>query len=146
MNRSLWRYVGYALVGLIVIASLIPMPQLPGPDVPMQDKWLHLIAWGGLAGWFGQILSGSGARIRWFALLFATSGLIEVAPDSAAFSGRGLGRPAGKRSGAEHRDTDFRRCYASESDPFSRCLIDRIRSACSASPRLAPVSPRSSND
>lgn len=79
MNPDLWRKIGYALLGGIVVASLIPMPTLPGPDVPLHDKWLHLVAWGGLAGWFGQVLAGSGARVRCFAVLFSASGLIEVA-------------------------------------------------------------------
>lgn len=79
MSPGLWRNIGFVLVTMIVVASLVPMPDLPGPDVPLQDKWLHLVAWGGLAGWFGQILNSTGARVRCFVVLFSLSSLIEVA-------------------------------------------------------------------
>ena len=99
----MWRHLGCAMVGLVIVASLLPLAELPGPDVPLKDKWLHLLAWGSLAAWFGQIASSTGARMRTAAILLAISGLIEVAQilvpfrdgDWADLVANGIGLAAG---------------------------------------------------
>mgnify|MGYP001126133134 CR=1 FL=1 len=52
-HRPLWLVVGYALALLIAVLSLAPTSQLP--EVDYNDKLGHLLAYGGLMAWFGQL-------------------------------------------------------------------------------------------
>ncbi|TCJ16344.1 VanZ family protein [Parasulfuritortus cantonensis] len=72
-HRPLWLAVGWSLVALVTVLSLIPAPQLP--HVGFSDKIQHAIAYFTLMAWFGQVL---GARLRPFLALLAMGALIEV--------------------------------------------------------------------
>jgi VanZ family protein len=50
--RQLWLLIGYLLVMAVVLGSLMPLP--PDAGLP-NDKLLHLLAYLGLALWFGAI-------------------------------------------------------------------------------------------
>jgi VanZ family protein len=50
--KPLWLLIGYLLVGAVVVVSLMPAP--PGMH-SLNDKLLHLLAYLGLALWFGAI-------------------------------------------------------------------------------------------
>ncbi len=50
--KPLWLLIGYLLVAAVVIGSLMPAPQ--GMQL-VSDKLLHLLAYLGLALWFGAI-------------------------------------------------------------------------------------------
>ena len=71
-----WYLVGAALTALVIIASLVPAHDLP--HVRVSDKLEHLIAYSGLALWFGGLL----APHRYLPLalgLLALGGGIEIA-------------------------------------------------------------------
>lgn len=55
--RWIQAYValGGLYVGAIVYLSLIPHPPKLAPDWPMIDKWEHLVAYGLMMAWFGQL-------------------------------------------------------------------------------------------
>ena len=57
--RRVWWIAGFGWLSLIVALSVLPMPELPGPDVPFQDKWGHLLAYGFAAFWFAQLGTGN---------------------------------------------------------------------------------------
>ncbi|MDX1569400.1 MAG: VanZ family protein [Xanthomonadales bacterium] len=61
--RRLWWLIGAGWLVLIVALSLLPLPELPGPDVPFQDKWGHLLAYGFAAVWFAQLGTGTRAML-----------------------------------------------------------------------------------
>jgi hypothetical protein len=70
---GLWLLIGYLLVALVLVASLIPAP--PGLET-ISDKILHLLAYVALALWFGAIYG----RSRFLALglcLLALGAVIE---------------------------------------------------------------------
>ena len=51
--RVLWHAIGYLLIGLVVVFSLMPNPP-EGPDDP--GNWSgHLLAYGTLMAWFAQL-------------------------------------------------------------------------------------------
>ena len=52
-HRRLWLAVGYALAFLLAALSLAPVSQLP--ELDYNDKLGHLLAYGGLMAWFGQL-------------------------------------------------------------------------------------------
>jgi hypothetical protein len=62
-----WRAGGYALVALVVWLSLAPRP----PELAMDhgDKVQHLLAYGGLMLWFGQLYAGRARRVAALALV-----------------------------------------------------------------------------
>ncbi len=73
--RRVWTFIGYGLVGLVVVLSL--SPALPPPEYPWQDKFYHLLAYGVLMLWFAQLHPPS--RYRWLAIGFIALGvLLEV--------------------------------------------------------------------
>ena len=49
--RKLWLAIGWLLIGVVIWLSLIPSP----PKVPTNDKVAHLVAYGTLRGWIGQL-------------------------------------------------------------------------------------------
>jgi len=72
-RRPLWLAIGWSLVLLVTVLSLIPVQELP--DVSYNDKVSHLLAYFSLMAWFGQIY---GARLKPTLILIAMGGLIEV--------------------------------------------------------------------
>ncbi len=81
-----WHLVGIALVLVVVVASLVPARDLP--HLGMTDKLEHMIAYGGLALWFGGLLAPRHYGYLLLALL-ALGGGIEIAQGLM-----GLGREA----------------------------------------------------
>ncbi|CCQ89170.1 conserved membrane hypothetical protein [Nitrospina gracilis 3/211] len=56
LQRSrLWWGLGYLQIGLIVVVSLIPAPELPDLGIDWLDKFLHFAAYFVLMLWFVQI-------------------------------------------------------------------------------------------
>ena len=52
--RSVWTFIGYCLIGLVVVLSLTP--SAPPPDyIPLEDKFKHMLAYGTLMLWFAQL-------------------------------------------------------------------------------------------
>ncbi|MFV2031383.1 MAG: VanZ family protein [Gammaproteobacteria bacterium] len=49
--RYLWLGFGYALLVALAVLSLIP-----GPDIGVNDKLMHFLAYGLLSGWFSLIV------------------------------------------------------------------------------------------
>ncbi|MDD3530686.1 MAG: VanZ family protein [Gallionellaceae bacterium] len=73
-RRRLWLAIGWALVALVVVLSLLPVSQLP--DAGLDDKVGHLLAYFALMAWFGQI---HGARPAPVLALLALGAGLEVA-------------------------------------------------------------------
>ena len=51
--RSTWIGLGVLAVAVVIAASLLRVPAPPGP--PGIDKFLHVIAYGVLMGWWGMV-------------------------------------------------------------------------------------------
>ena len=51
----IWYVIGAGLVLIVVVASLVPAGDLP--HLGLTDKLEHMIAYGGLALWFGGLLA-----------------------------------------------------------------------------------------
>jgi VanZ family protein len=60
--RGLWLGLGMGLVASVVVASLLPMPELP---VQASDKLLHVLAYASMSAWFGCVVLQ-----RWYWALF----------------------------------------------------------------------------
>ena len=67
--------LGWLLAGVIVVLSLIPAP--PKVDVAHADKVEHLLAYGSLMFWFGQLYPRAAVRIAYAALWIAMGVAIE---------------------------------------------------------------------
>jgi len=81
-----WYWFGTGLVLIVVVASLVPAADLP--KLGITDKLEHMIAYGGLALWFGGLLAPR--RYLWLGVaLLALGGGIEIAQGLM-----GLGREA----------------------------------------------------
>ncbi|GAB4352800.1 MAG: hypothetical protein Kow006_17600 [Gammaproteobacteria bacterium] len=52
--RAAWLGVGWLAIAAVIWLSLIPDPPAT-PDFPYGDKLNHLLAYGFLMGWFGQL-------------------------------------------------------------------------------------------
>ncbi len=61
MTRALWFRLGWLQAIGITVLCLWPLRELPGPDIPWNDKLYHLAAFGLLMWWFGVALP----RARW---------------------------------------------------------------------------------
>lgn len=72
-HRRLWLAVGWGLVILVTVLSLLPTPKLPTQG--FNDKINHLLAYFTLAAWFGQI---HGARLKPVLALLALGAGLEV--------------------------------------------------------------------
>lgn len=67
--RRLWYVLGWLMVAIIVIGSLVPSPtQL---DIVRYDKANHLIAYTVLMGWFTQLISERNMQIVYMLGFFA---------------------------------------------------------------------------
>lgn len=60
--RKFWLLIGWGLVATVITLSIIPSP----PEVGGSDKLHHLLAYGMLMGWFGQLYRQPRVRIFWF--------------------------------------------------------------------------------
>lgn len=60
-------FLGLAYLAALAWFSLSPRP-LPSPDLPHGDKWGHLLAYGLLMAWWGQLVQRPG--LRWGLGLF----------------------------------------------------------------------------
>ncbi len=62
MWRTLLRLRAYQAIGCIIIAGILYLSLTfhppTGPDVPLADKWEHLLAYGWLMFWWGQLALG----------------------------------------------------------------------------------------
>jgi VanZ family protein len=68
---SLWLLIGYLLVAAVVVTSLMPLPDSADS---YNDKLLHLLAYLGLALWFGAIYRRE--RFAGVGLLLVTLGVL----------------------------------------------------------------------
>ena len=75
--RRAWMAVGWLGVCVVAWYSLVPDP--PQLDMKQGDKLQHLIAYGGLMGWFSQIRRGAGERRLTAGLLVAMGIALEFA-------------------------------------------------------------------
>ena len=71
---TLWLTLGWALVGLVVYFSLIPLPPEP-LSFPAGDKLTHLCIYAGMMVWFGFIYL-PGRAYRNLGVAFIMMGLI----------------------------------------------------------------------
>ncbi len=60
--RKIWLSIGYALLSMTAVLSLIP-----GPDIGGGDKLVHFVTYALLSGWFSLIVKYS--RTLWAVLL-----------------------------------------------------------------------------
>ncbi len=60
--RKFWLFIGWCLIGGVILLSIMPSP----PDVGGSDKLHHFIAYAALMGWFGQLYHQTRSRILWF--------------------------------------------------------------------------------
>jgi len=61
--RKIWLSIGYALLSMTAVLSLIP---IPGPDIGGGDKLVHFVTYALLSGWFSLIVKYS--RTLWTVL------------------------------------------------------------------------------
>ncbi len=73
-----WLAMGWLLVALVIWVSLTPKPPQP-PDIPYADKIGHLVAYGILMGWFGQLYVTAKQRMKWVVGLIAMGVALEIA-------------------------------------------------------------------
>jgi hypothetical protein len=69
---KLYIALGGLYVGAIIWLTLTPTPPA-GPDLPNVDKWEHLLAYGLMMGWFGQLAANLRLRAN-LALSFMVLG------------------------------------------------------------------------
>ncbi len=69
----LWQGVGWLMVVLVVILSLLPHPSTP--PIVTWDKSQHLLAYGGLMYWFGMVFP---RHAPWILFLVALGAILEV--------------------------------------------------------------------
>lgn len=75
---QLYLGLGGAYVGAIIYYSLIPVPPKIAPDWPYMDKWEHLVAYGLMMAWFGQLAIGRRQRANFALAFMALGGVIEI--------------------------------------------------------------------
>lgn len=68
--------LGFSYIGLILYLTLTSLPPR-GPDFLFADKAEHLLAYGLLMAWFGQLYAGS-AKARWAVVFVCMGALLEV--------------------------------------------------------------------
>ncbi len=81
LQHSPWKLLGvllgWTLIGAIWSASLLTPPET-GLDIPQQDKWGHLIAYGGLMGWFAMLYRSDRVCVLYFVGFALMGGLLEL--------------------------------------------------------------------
>ncbi|MCF8062012.1 MAG: VanZ family protein [Deltaproteobacteria bacterium] len=80
----LWLALGWSLVCLVAVLSLVPNP-IETPTFKAQDKVLHLAAYGGLMLWFGAIYRTGGPRRRIGVLLLLMGAALELAQGATGY-------------------------------------------------------------
>ena len=73
--RFYWLLIGYAMVTLVVVLSLISDPTEVGLDIPYEDKLYHMLAYFTLMAWFSQIYHDRFRR-NLFAMIFIILGVL----------------------------------------------------------------------
>ena len=73
--RFYWLLVGYALVALVVVLSLMSDPANVRLNIPFEDKVYHMLAYFTLMAWFSQIYHDR-LRRNLFAVLFIIMGVL----------------------------------------------------------------------
>jgi len=76
-KKTLMLIIGWSALAAIIVLSLISV-SAPSLDIPQQDKWHHLIAYGGLMFWFALIYHDIKSRITFLVLFFTVSGGLEI--------------------------------------------------------------------
>jgi VanZ family protein len=69
---SLWQTIGWLMVIMVVVLTLMPKP--PTPPVLVWDKSQHLVSYGLLMFWFDQAFRG---RVRWISFLVGLGIVLE---------------------------------------------------------------------
>jgi len=64
-HTKLWRLIGFTLLFSIVYLSLTSTP-VAMPNFKLADKLGHLLAYGLLMFWFGQLYPSWSRQVRWF--------------------------------------------------------------------------------
>ena len=72
--RFFWLAVGYALVALVVVLSVVSNPEIEF-DIPNEDKVYHMLAYFTLMAWFSQIYHDRSRRIL-CAVIFILLGIL----------------------------------------------------------------------
>jgi len=72
-RRRLWTALGWALVALVVLLSLMPNP--PQASIRFEDKIGHVLAYFSLMFWFGQLYA---RRLPWALGFLALGAMLEV--------------------------------------------------------------------
>ena len=72
--RRIWLILGWGMVFLVAVLSLIPSPQVLGPMLP-SDIVIHLLAYSSLMLWFGCIYS-TGRRYLVLGLALILIGIV----------------------------------------------------------------------
>ena len=75
--KLLWHFIGWAMVVFVVYYSIIPNPP-EVMDFHDADKLEHLLAYGGLMGWFGQLSFTTRKQINWIIGLCLMGVLMEI--------------------------------------------------------------------
>lgn len=75
--RQLYIALGGSYLGAIVYFTLTSAPP-QGPDIPNLDKWEHLLAYGLLMGWFGQLAAERRLRAGLALGFMALGGVLEL--------------------------------------------------------------------
>jgi VanZ family protein len=73
-HRILWLLVGWSLISLVVILSLMASPPVI-IEFKFIDKLEHLLAYSVLMGWFGQLYSRFKLQIIWV-MFFVVLGVV----------------------------------------------------------------------
>jgi len=72
--RPLWLGIGWLLIAVVIWLSLVPSPPTM-PAIPYADKLGHLLAYGVLMGWFGQLYHRPLMRLS-YAFSFVLLGVV----------------------------------------------------------------------
>jgi len=75
--RPLWETVGLAMVGVIVVLSLVPAQMVPAAG-GLNDKVGHALSYSLAMGWYAQVRATAGGRAGWAIALSVLGGLLEV--------------------------------------------------------------------
>lgn len=77
----LWQGLGFVLVGIVLVSSLVPFPS--DANLP-DDKLMHLVAYLGLALWFGAIYRVE--QFAWVGMSLVSLGLlIEILQSTTSY-------------------------------------------------------------
>jgi len=76
--RTEWLFVGWSLVTLIIFLSVTTSPPQIDIDFKYLDKLEHLLAYGILMGWFGQLYRTTKVRIGYLLGFIVMGTLLEI--------------------------------------------------------------------